>query len=147
MLNNHTHIHNSRIHTLSGKEAIIPYIVDTAHITANIPLIKKIIGGIPYNAHGAQLSHSLFYIFCFVLFFCLFQVRLGQVKLGQAPQGQERGLVRAPQDQSPPQRLELEKKEKSKRGGRLFVLQEHNTGEYRKDGQTNIDKFRVTSHN
>ena len=42
------------------------------------------------------------------LFLCLFKVRF-------APQGSERGLVRAPQGQIPPQRLEFEEKnEKSK---------------------------------
>ena len=50
-----------------------------------------------------------------------------------ALQGWERALVRAPQCYSPPQGLELEKKEKiqNKWGGGLFVLLEHNTGEYR----------------
>ncbi len=50
----------------------------------------------------------------FVLFLCLFQVRF-------ARQGQERGLVRAPQGQSPPQCLESEEKKSKIMGGGIFA--------------------------
>ncbi len=71
--------------------------------------------GISYNAHGAQITPPPLPLFLIIVYFYFYAyIRLGQVKVRFALQGQKRGLVRAPQDQSPSQGLELEKNEKTK---------------------------------
>ena len=64
------------------------------------------------------------------LFLCLFQVRLSKVQV--CPAGLGKGYNQAPAGLEAPAGVRIRKKRKiQNKGGGLFVLQDHNTGEYR----------------
>ena len=78
-------------------------------------------GGIPYTAHGAQMTPPSLFLFVYFLFLCLFKVRLG------LPRRVGKEILLGPR------RVRAQKiYENQKYGGGVFVLQEHNSGKSQK---------------